>query len=186
MKNNLTVILDFILNRATEKELFAIKEAIKRRERNAAGPSGKSLSDMAAGMSREIGKQMKVPLEQIRHTVRDMVIRMIKENAPEITDEQLDVLLKEWVGEPERKNQPTGRFPPEMILEMIRQFIAFSINKMPKEEDERLRAAMGDWPERYWQSFPEAVRLLVSRYLKGTLEETVFWKNVFSELGISG
>jgi hypothetical protein len=186
MKDTLTNILDYILNRATKKELFAIKAAIQRRENSTINPAGESLSDMVTSMSSTIKKQMKVPLKQIRHSVRDMVIRMIKENVPGITDEQLKTLLDEWVPEPEKKKQATGKFPPDMVLAMIQQFIAFSVNKMPASEDAKLRAEMADWPQRYWRSFPESIQTHISHYLKGTMEEKTFWKNVLAELGMSG
>jgi hypothetical protein len=186
MKDRLTHILDFILNRATEKELFAIKAAIKRREQGVISPAGKSLSDMVTDMSSTIKKQMKVPLDQIRHTVQDLVIRMIKENVPGITDEQLKVLIDEWAPEPEKKKQGQEKLPPDMMLAMIQQFLAFSLNKMPSSEDAKLRAEMADWPQRYWKIFPVSIQTHISHYLKGTMEEKTFWKQVLSELGMSG
>ena len=183
MDKNLIKVIDYILNRATEKELIAVRAALDRREKGKLS-TGKSLSDMVTSSTAQIKEQMKVPMEQIRTTVRDMVIRLIKQNAPDITDTQLKALLDEWV--PKKKKKTTRNqynIPHDALITMIRQFIAFSVGQMPKEKDIILRKEMPDWPEKYWNAFPEAIQIIISSFLKGQVDEEDFWKDVYTRLG---
>ncbi|MBN2531695.1 MAG: hypothetical protein JXB88_02325 [Spirochaetales bacterium] len=183
MEKNLFGIIDFILNRATEKELVAIKAALDRRTKGKLS-SGKSLSDMVTDSTSKISERMKIPVDHIRHSVRDIVIRLIKQNAPDITDEQLSILLDEWVpgssGKKSKKKQTN--LPPDALIAMIRQFIAFSVGQMPEEEEATLRREMSDWPGKYWNAFPEAIRLHISSFLKARMNEKEFWEKVYGQL----
>jgi hypothetical protein len=184
MEEKLFEILDFILNQATEKEIIAIKAALSRRETKSVSPSGKSLNDMVTNMASSMNERLKVPIDGIRNSVKDMVIRIIRENAPEISEDELNSLLAEWVPQKKKRAKAEGALPGEAIISMLRSFIAYSLNSMSKIEDAKLRDQLGDWPERYWAAFPESIRALVSRYLKAKIDERVFWNEVFADLGI--
>jgi hypothetical protein len=182
LEKNLFTIIDFILNRATEKELIAIKAALDRRTKGKLS-TGKSLSDMVTASTSKISEQMKIPMDQIRNSVKDMVVRLIKQNAPDITDQQLAILLDEWVPDSTKKSQKKqSGLPPDALLTMIKQFIAFSVGQMPKEEEATLRREMHDWPEKYWNAFPESIRLRISDFLKARIDEKEFWKQVYAQL----
>ena len=182
MEKNLLVIIDFILNRATEKELIAIRAALDRRSKGKLA-TGKSLSDMVTSTASKMTERMTIPMEQIQSTVRDMVIRLIKQNAPDISDEQLNALLKEWVPDTRKKSgKKEHNIPSDALITMINQFIAFSIGQMPKQKEITLRKEMPDWPEKYWNAFPEAIQISISSFLKGNLNEKDFWNEVYSYL----
>jgi hypothetical protein len=57
---------------------------------------------------------------------------------------------------------------------MIDQFVSFSLGRMEEEEDHALRKEMGPWPDKYWKSFPQVVRLLITDFLKGEMDEGDF------------
>jgi hypothetical protein len=57
---------------------------------------------------------------------------------------------------------------------MIDQFVSFSLGRMEEEEDEALRKEMGPWPDKYWKSFPQVIRLLITDFLKGEMDEGDF------------
>lgn len=182
MEKNLFSVIDFILNRATEKELIAVRAALDRRTKGKLS-TGKSLSDMVTSSTSQISEQMKIPIDQIRNSVKDMVLRLIKQNAPEITDEQLNILLDEWMpGTTKKSKKKQSGLPPDALLAMIRQFIAFSVGQMPKEEEATLRKEMPDWPEKYWSAFPEAIQISISSFLKARMDEKDFWKEVYAQL----
>jgi hypothetical protein len=61
-----------------------------------------------------------------------------------------------------------------MLASMIEQFVSFSFGQMEEEEDEALRREMGPWPDKYWKSFPQVVRLLITDYVKGEIAEEEF------------
>lgn len=183
MEKNLFSVIDFILNRATEKELIAIKAAIDRRTKGKLA-TGKSLSDMVSATTSQMSDRMKIPMDQIRNSVVDMVARLIKQNAPEITDEQLNALLNEWVPETKKKStKKRSGLPPDVLLTMIKQFIAFSVGQMPKAEEANLRREMPDWPEKYWNAFTEGIQVSISSFLKARIDEKEFWKQVDAQLG---
>jgi hypothetical protein len=45
---------------------------------------------------------------------------------------------------------------------------------MPEGEESRLRSEIGAWPERYWQAFPEVVKLIIKDLLDGNISEKEF------------
>jgi len=183
MNKNLVKILDFILNRATEKEIIAIQAALERRMKGKMA-TGKSLSDIVSQSSEKMSEQMKVPVEQIHNSVKDMVARIIKQNVPEITDEQLGILLNEWVpGGKKQSHKGSSNLPPDVLMTMIEQFVAFSLGQMPKEEEVTLRREMPAWPEKYWHAFPEPIQVVISSFLKGNMNEKNFWQDIHRFLG---
>ena len=119
-------------------------------------------------------------------TTYHLVARIIRENAPEISEKQISELLSEWVPESEKSKRATSAIPPDAIISMLKSFISYSLNAMSTIDDMKLRERMPDWPERYWNAFPESVQKLVSLYLKGKLDERIFWQEVFSALGVEG
>jgi hypothetical protein len=178
MEKDLIRVIDFILNRATEKELTAVRAALDRRLKGKLS-IGKSLSDMVSASTSQISERMKIPIDQIQNSVQEIVIRLIKQHAPEITDEQLGVLLDEWIPGARKKSRKKQQgLPADALITMIRQFIAFSLGQMPKDQEATLRREMPDWPEKYWNAFPEQARLTISAFLKGRMDEKDFWNNI--------
>ena len=184
MNEALVQVIDYILNRATEKDMVAIKAALERRENARLTPSGKSLSGMVSGMTESIRQQMKAPLGQIRASVTDMVIRMIKEKVPDISEQQLEAMLAELMPESSRQKKAPRALPPEVLHTMIRQFVRYSIGSMLPSEEEKLRQEMGDWPKKYWESFPDPIRQSLSLFLKAEIDEEEFWQRALSQLGM--
>ncbi|MBN2439688.1 MAG: hypothetical protein JXJ04_00015 [Spirochaetales bacterium] len=183
MEKKLFEVIDFILNHATENELVAVRAAIDRRSKGKLS-TGKSLSDMVTASASAFQEQMTVPMNQIRSTVKNMVVRLIKENAPEITDEQLNALVNEWVPDRTKKKTTANRnqIPDDVLITMITQFISFSIGKMKKAEDIKLRNEMPDWPAQYWNAFPETIQMSITAFLRAQIDEEDFWKEVYRKL----
>jgi hypothetical protein len=61
-----------------------------------------------------------------------------------------------------------------MLESMVGQFVAYSLGRMPRAEDQNLRDEMGAWPERYWNAFPPVVRALITDLVKGKITESEF------------
>jgi hypothetical protein len=68
--------------------------------------------------------------------------------------------------------------PPDAVKEMALQFAAFSVGRMPPEEDAALRRALGEWPRVYWSVFPQEIRSIIKSYLENNLEEEVFLASI--------
>jgi len=71
-------------------------------------------------------------------------------------------------------NLSHSAIPPDLLTAMISQFISFSLRRMKGEEDKALRLEMGDWPEKYWNFFPQSIRLLIADFLNGKMNEANF------------
>jgi len=200
--------LDYILNRCGDAEIEAVAAAVVRRKRDLAlfGASGAAdPGRWAKQAAQELAGSAGSSLSSIRRTVRDMAAGMLRKEAPELSDDQIAELLDAWTpatpepsasgpepysgvvdadgGRPERHS----RVPPDLLVGMVEQFVAYSRGTMPRSEDESLRRELGDWPERYWRSFPGGVRAVVGEFLKGVTSEGDFRRKLRAavELGAS-
>jgi hypothetical protein len=111
-----------------------------------------------------------------------MAVRIIKEEAPELTEEQIEVLAKAWIPEPGAGDGKKA--PPDYLRSMIDQFVSFSTGTMSQTEDKELRAEIGAWPDRYWKSFPPVVRLIVTDFLNGKISEKEFVSKIETTLSM--
>ena len=174
--------LDYILNRCDKKSIEAVAAAVVRRRREL-DMFGDALPDpkkMARDLSSQIN--MGASLEGMRETVRDMAVRIIRQEAPELSDEQIAELTAAWI--PDRSGASSGNIPPEMLLEMVDSFISFSTGQMSQADDKKLRNELGVWTERYWKAFPEVVRIIIKDYLNGEMGEREFRSKIAASLSL--
>jgi hypothetical protein len=117
-------------------------------------------------------------MDGVRNAIRDMAVRIIRQEAPELTEEQVESLTRAWVPNPKARGaEPGGSgtdLPPDLLEAMIDQFIAFSTGRMSSAEDKSLRAEIGPWPDRYWQAFPQVIRLIIRDFLNNEIGEAEF------------
>jgi hypothetical protein len=170
----LVKVLDYILNRCDEAAIEAVAAAVVRRRRDLALFGGAQSLPDPQRMARELSSQVNIgaSIDGLRDSIRDMAVRIIKQEAPELTDAQIDELTRAWIPEPGGGSAET--LPRKLLLSMVDQFTAFSQGRMSKAEDAELRNEMGSWPERYWKAFPPVIRLVVTDYLKGETGEKEF------------
>jgi hypothetical protein len=136
---------------------------------------------MAKELTEKIDAGIGSGIEGMRQSVREMIIRIIREHAPELSGSQIDELCEAWL--PGADSKKKGAVPSDMLLSMIEQFLSFSNGTMKKSVDEDLRNEMGAWPERYWKAFPPVVRQLISDFLKNKINETDFKSKIVIALG---
>ena len=182
-------IVEFILNKADKKDLHAIEEALSRRlEQKSKSPRGVDINYLANTSGEAISRQLSVSREQIRETVTGYVKDIIKQHAPEIGDKELKVLLDEWVPDPETRKKAAAkadkerRLPNDVILKMIDQFLRFSSDAMPLDEQKELRDTFPNWQQEYWNGFPQKIRALLTIYLKGRIDSDTCWREIEKEL----
>jgi hypothetical protein len=172
--------LDYILNHCDEKSLDAVAEAVVRRRRELAMTGG--MPDPRR-MAQELSAQINTGagVAGLRETVRDMAVRIIKQHAPELTESQIAELTAAWIpgGESAQDN-----LPADLLFAMAGQFVNFSLGRMPENEDRRLRSEMGAWPERYWQAFPEVVKLIIKDLVDGKITEEEFSSKLRTALAL--
>ncbi|MEQ9367072.1 MAG: hypothetical protein RIF32_22750 [Leptospirales bacterium] len=150
-------IVDYILNSASEDELIAISEAVQRRANR--GPlGGLNFQEMA----QKITSQFDMAMPDMHGMARGMVRNLILQHQPGISPREVEILLDHYVpGEKRQAEQREQMVPPEILQNMIRQFVAYSVGRMPSDEERELRAAMPNWPESYWEVFSEETRTLI-------------------------
>jgi hypothetical protein len=164
-------VLDFILNKASDRDIQAVGEALKRRSERRSGIGGIDVQGMAQENARNVAQQMNVDQGQIRDMVRDFTVKIISENAPELSPEQVEAILDDTVPEGGPAPNDSSNLPADVLETMVRQFLAFSMNKMSLREKEKLHAEMPDWYEKYWKMFPDSIQYVLKDHIEGRINE---------------
>ena len=202
-------VLDFILNRADEKEFEVIRKACERRNRDGAFAAiGSSSSTvMAKKMAESVETTMGSSLESVRSMSRNFVADLIRKQEPGIGDEELAALVEHYLpsgaagrasptggpGEPGRKDDSgregstTGRaadfgLPAEMLLAMARDFVSYSEGTMAPSRQKELWDEMPRWQDEYWKALPPEIKAIVKAYLEGTIDAKTFTSALLSLL----
>jgi hypothetical protein len=174
--------LDYILNRCDEAAIEVLAAAITRRQQEMDRFGGASnIPDpqrVARELTGKINAGIGASIDGLKKSVRDMAVRIIREQAPELTNRQVEELAQAWIPEQfggPAENSGTGTsLSRDLLLSMLAQFVAFSQGTMNKAEDNNLRAELGEWPERYWKAFPPVIRLIITDFLKDRITEEEF------------
>ena len=193
-KEELVKTLDYILNRSDEQDIEVIAAAVIRRRRDIAYSIKMPMAPDPRRMAEEINSQFNIEgnIENMKNMVRDYALRIVKQEAPELKDEQLEELISSWLpsaSDNKTKKKTSGRkkssgkgsqdqdssIPKDMLASMVEQFISFSQGQMSKSEDASLRKEIGAWPEKYWNAFPSVIRLLITDYLKEDISQEDFY-----------
>lgn len=218
-------VLDYILNRAGLREIDALAAAVERRRKDLSSMSGMSTLDparFARNMAETVQQSIDESMEGMRRSFRQFAVDLIRKEAPELSEEQMNELVDSWI--PDRPVRPGARgkldgasdlppltmnagapgstggggvggrpaslarkglvngIPGEAMLEMARQFVAYSAGRMTLSDESALRDAVGDWTSVYWNKFPEALRTLIRDYLGGGFPEDAFARELESLL----
>ena len=171
--------LDYILNRCNERDIEAVAEAVVRRRRDIAMFGSMPEIPDPRRMAEKISSQLDIEgtVEGLKNSVRDYAIRTIRQQAPELTDKQIEGLMAAWIPEGQssgEQSSPEQSLPRDLLASMIKQFVSFSLGRMEEKEDSALRKDIGPWPDRYWKAFPRVIRSLISDFLKGEMNEADF------------
>jgi hypothetical protein len=188
-RKELESVLDYILNRADAKELEVLAKAVERRLRDAKAfesLGGEGPAAMARRMAGELQRNVGATMENVRGTVRGFVAEIIRKNAPEISEADLEALLDEYAppeGAPRKAAKPS-LLPPEALLGMVRSFVEYSLGSMPPSRSRELWESSSRWQEEYWATFPAEVKAVVKAFLEGQIDEETFGRALLSVLGL--
>jgi hypothetical protein len=175
--------LDYILNHSNEASIEVLAEAVIRRRRDLsiyqATGTTPDLQRMASQITEQINAGVGGGIETMKSSIREMMIRIIKENAPELSPDQTDELCRSWL--PETPSGKEKDVPRDMLVSMIEQFISFSRGTMKSSVDKSLRGEMGAWPQKYWNAFSPVIRSIITDFLKDKITE----KEFNSKIGIA-
>jgi len=198
-RKELEAVLDYILNKADGRELEVIVKACERRRRDTtlfASLGGEGPSAMARRMAGELEKGTGATMESVRATVRSFVADIIRKNAPEIGEEELERLLDEYAPPPgarDRSRPGPGAgggvaegagLPPAALLAMVRSFVEYAEGDMAPSRQRELWERNTRWQDEYWAAFPAEVKALVKAYLDGRIDATTFTTGLLSVLGV--
>jgi len=175
--------LDFILNRCNERDIEAVAAAVVRRRRDIAMYGSMPIAPDPRNLAKEMSSQLNIEgnIEGLKKSVREYAMRIIKQEVPELTESQLEALTASWIPSKGSGASSGSGVPQSVLSSMIDQFVSFSLGRMEEEEDRALRAEMGPWPDKYWNAFPQVVRLLITDFLKGEIDE----KDFYTRLGLA-
>ena len=175
--------LDYILNRCNERDIDAIAAAIVRRRKDISMFGSMPAIPNARALAEQLNSQLNIQgsIDGLKNSVRDYVVRIIKQQAPELSDRQIEELTRSWVPESAPPGRPQSQtagqessLPVNVLASMVDQFVSFSMGRMEEEEDKALRREIGPWPDKYWKAFPQVIRLLITDFIKGEISESDF------------
>jgi hypothetical protein len=202
MNPELVQTLDYILNRCDENAIEAVAAAVVRRRRELTMFGGALNLPDPHKIAQDFSTRLDIggAVKGLKASVRDMAVRIIRQEAPDLTDEQVKELTDAWIpGENSAQPPQNGAsalssaepaagpaaLPKDLLRSMIGQFVAFSRGTMDPGEDQGLRAELGPWPERYWKAFPPVIRLFITDYLKGETGEKDFHSKIDTALSMA-
>jgi hypothetical protein len=176
-------VIDFILNKATSAELEVVAEAFKRRTADAKGFGGLSPRSMARNVARNIEKQLGTSLDA-GNIARKIVSDLVRQKEPAISEEELEVLLNNWLPGQARRQQaqrPAQTQPstPDLLVSKVATYLAAEFGNLSEQETRELPA---DWKARYWELFPVPVRALIQERLQNRIAEIAFWERLIASL----
>ncbi|GHU79433.1 hypothetical protein FACS189462_5070 [Spirochaetia bacterium] len=169
-------VMDYILNRCDEAAIEAVAAAVVRRRRELTMFGGARNLPDPKKLAKEMTAQLNIEdtVEGLKQSVLDYAVRIIKQEAPELNDDQIKQLTDAWIPDTIPGGAQGEKLPADLLSSMIGQFIAYSSGTMDEAEEQGLRKELGAWPERYWKVFPELIRLLITDYLKNGISEKEF------------
>lgn len=196
-KEELGAVLDYILNKADEAEFDVIVKACERRRQDIgryAKLGGMSPGALAGQMADTVNQGLSVSMDSIRQTVRGFVVDLIRQEAPEASEEDIAKLLEHYLPDRETEASQSGspglvdvdaaRLPPEAMAVMAEEFLSYSLGGMPPSQQKELWDALPDWQDKYWESFAPALKALIKARIEGRLDDDQFWKAALTTLGL--
>ena len=195
MDDRLYGIIEYILNVADHEDIEVIQAAIeKRRSDNRRAPVlGLNPAKLAAQATSGLNAQLESSKKMVKNMVTGFAADIIRQNAPELDEVQVQELLAEFM--PETAGRGSGasagrsahnnnELPAGMIIQMVQQFIDYSEGVMSPSEQIQLENEVPGWKEKYWRSLPGKVQKLISLYLNGDIDRQRFEAHVYEVLGL--
>lgn len=190
-RDELAAALDYILNRAGDAEFEVLAKAFERRRSDMtrfARLGGHSPDRAARDMAGAIQEQVGASANSIRGMVRGFVAELIRKDAPEIPEADLEALLSEWVPDPAARRERVARakreLPADAVVAMLRDFIDFSEGRMLPSRQKELWDMDPRWQDSYFEAFPPELSAFLKARLARAMDDETFWTAVLSVLGL--
>lgn len=189
----LEACVDFILNHCSGKELDVVIAAIERRKKQLSGQFSFDAEAASKQMSEKINESIQKGMDGMTKSLRDFSADLIAQEAPELSKAQAEALVENWIPDISyngttksiaRDGKISG-IPTELLYDMILQFVSFGTGDLPKEKDAELKAAMGNWQEKYWKKFHKKIKETIKTFFDGKTTFGEFNKEIKILLDIS-
>ncbi|MDC7225434.1 MAG: hypothetical protein PQJ61_01575 [Spirochaetales bacterium] len=194
MDKRLYGIVEYILNIADPDDLEVISQALEKRinDHRSAPVLGLNPAKLAAQSTDSINEQLEGSKQMVSRMAADFAANIIRENAPELSEAQVQELLADFMpesaggrGRQAEKHERSGdSLPAGMIIQMVQQFVEYSEGAMSPAEQIQMETEVPGWKDRYWRSFPGQIQKLISLYLNGDIDRSRFDAHVYEVLGL--
>jgi len=185
-RDELFSVVDLILNNSNDSDIEVIMEAIKRRAkgRNSGTVRGINPERLAKESGAVLNSQMSYSLDSIRKMIQEFAVGIIQKEAPELNESQIKDLIDSWIPDPSQRKagKNSNILPKDVLLTMIRQFLAYSVGTMSASEQTELYNNIPDWQREYWSRLPDGIRDILTLFLKGSINEESCWDQIYSIL----
>ncbi|MFA5518327.1 MAG: hypothetical protein WDA74_03650 [Spirochaetota bacterium] len=165
-------ILNDFLKTASPHEIKELYRLLDERKKSRVGVKV-DVQNLAKTMSKQIEEQLGISALNTKRMARNMVIQMARKYKPEITDRELAQIANNMV--PERKPESSIKIPADILKTMVMQFIAYSSGNISASEKRNLPQG---WEKKYWNSFPQEIKISIAAYLNGDINKRDFWNRV--------
>jgi hypothetical protein len=164
--------IDDFFATASEEELLELQTLLEKKKSGNKILGKIDVNSIANKFSTEIKERMGLTTEQINRTARSAVRQMMYQYDPNIPEEQINVLLDQWV--PDR-NSKKFKVSPDIMRTMISQFVAYGRGELT---DDHLKSFPEGWAKKYWSNFPVSIQKIVDAYIKDRINRNDFWEAV--------
>ncbi len=190
MQDRLYKIVEFILNIAEAEELEVIQAALHKRltDPGRGRHIGVNPGRIASESASRISEQVEMSKNTISEMAANFAANIIRQNAPELSEAQVQELLGEFMpesagGKPKRARASSsgaagGGLPGGLLVQMVDQFVEYSLGAMPPAEQIRMEEEIPGWKKKYWDAFPEQIRKLISLLLEGEIDHERFSSHI--------
>ncbi|MBN2038464.1 MAG: hypothetical protein JW864_00375 [Spirochaetes bacterium] len=169
-------ILDEFFENASQEDILELQALLEKRGK-VSSLNGINPKAMASKYAKNLYNQMGLTNNIITKTARDTVRTMILQYDPNIPEEQINVLLNQWV--PKKQNS-WKKIPAEVLKTMIAQFTAYGRGEL---NEQQLKDFPKDWAKKYWVNFPEGIQRLIESHIRGRIGSQLFWNSIDEFLG---
>ncbi len=158
-KNSKNLLEQFMKDASIEdmQELYRLLDERDKKQKESFGLNGKlNLDSMAKSMSKQIQEQLGMANLNMKKMARDLVVQLALQYKPDISEKELNVIVNQMV--PDSSSSAIAKnLPPDLLMTMVIQFIETDIN-----------SGM-DWKKRYWEVFPDEIKLGIAGFLRGDI-----------------
>ena len=132
LDNKIKSIVDDFFQNATPEEIQEFNRLIEERKKRKPIFGSMDINGIASGFADRIKEQIGFTSENVSKMARGIVREMIFQYDPNISEEEIEILLDHWVpGQPKNNEK---RIPNDALAAMVSQFVAYGSGELTEEQ----------------------------------------------------